>query len=120
MKFLNPSDTPALSSATFEVLNSASQSAVFSVEPAQASQVEGQSGTTPFTFTVTRTGDTGSAAQRVLVGDGQRGQPGVGFGLRGQRAAERDGELRGGRDVEDDHGQRRGRHGGGVQRRASQ
>ena len=61
MKFLNPSDTPALSSATFEVLNSASQSAVFSVEPAQASQVEGQSGTTPFTFTITRTGDTGSA-----------------------------------------------------------
>ncbi len=61
MKFLYLSDTPALSSATFEVLNSASQSAVFSVEPAQASQAEGQSGTTPFTFTITRTGDTGSA-----------------------------------------------------------
>ena len=109
----NPSTGATLGTASaIGTIRNDDAPSVLSIATASADKAEGQSGTTPFTFTVTRTGDTSSANSVSLVADRQRGQPGVGFGLRGRSAAERDGELRGGRDVEDDHGQRFGRHGG--------
>ena len=60
-KFLYPTDTPVLGSTTFQVSNSASDSAMFSVASAQASQSEGKSVTTADTCTVTLDEDDGGA-----------------------------------------------------------
>ena len=60
-KFLYPTDTPVLGSTTFQVSNSASDSAMFSVALAQASQSEGKSVTTADTCTVTLDEDGGGA-----------------------------------------------------------
>ena len=48
---------------------------VLSIATASADKAEGQSGTTPFTFTVTRTGNTGAAHSVVLVATGSGANP---------------------------------------------
>jgi Ca2+-binding RTX toxin-like protein len=53
--------TITTAAATGTILNDDSAAAVLSIAAANASKAEGQSGNTPFTFTVTRTGDTSMA-----------------------------------------------------------
>jgi Calx-beta domain len=59
---IDPID-PNLAAATFTIHDdrAAQQSSVLSIVPLDANKNEGNSGSTPFTFTVTRTGDTSEA-----------------------------------------------------------
>ena len=60
MTLSNPSTGATLGTAS-AIGTIRSDDAVPSIATASADKAEGQSGTAPFTFTVTRTGNTGSA-----------------------------------------------------------
>ena len=82
-----------------------------------ASKAEGNSGSTAFTFTVTRSGDTSGTSHRQLRGHRQRHQCGRRGRLRRRHAAQRQRDLRRRRDLQGDHRQRQWRHHGRAGRR---
>ncbi|WP_428664107.1 beta strand repeat-containing protein [Reyranella sp.] len=62
LRLANPGDAVlTVGSVTTTILNDDSAATVLSIGAVSASKAEGQSGSTPFTFTVTRTGDTSVA-----------------------------------------------------------
>ena len=81
-----------------------------------ASKAEGNTGSTPFTFTVTRSGDTTGASSATYTVSGSGANACQRCRLHRRRVADRDGQLRGRPDQPAHHHQRRRRHHGGGQR----
>ena len=94
--------------ATGTILNDdAAAGPSMSITAANASQSEGNSGSTAFTFTVTRTGSTTARLDGKLCRDRQRHQSGCWRRLHGWCLPDGHGELRRRRNQQDDHRQRR-------------
>ena len=108
----NPSagTTIGTATATGTILNDDTAAGPsLSIAAANASLNEGNSGSTAFTFTVTRTGSTTAASTASYAVTGSGANSGRGRRLHRRRLPDRDGELRGRRDQQDHHGERRGR-----------
>ena len=82
-------------------------------QPLQRIEAEGNSGSTPFTFTVTRSGDDDGGEQRALGGDRQRRRPANAADFTGGVLPSGTVSFAAGADQQDHHRQRRRRHHGG-------
>ena len=89
-------------------------SATLSIAAVNATQSEGATGTTPFTFTVTRGGNTSIATSASWAAAGSGANPAAGSDFVDGVIAFGHGKFCGGRDQQDDHRQRRWRHGRGA------
>ena len=87
-------------------------SPTLSIAAANASLNEGNSGSTAFTFTVTRTGSTTGASTAAYAVTGSGANPAAAADFTGGVLADRHGELCRRRDQQDHHGERRGRQHG--------
>lgn len=113
----NPSQgTIATGSVTGTILNDDSTTTL-SVAALDAAKAEGNSGTTAFTFTVTRLRRHGRHVDRRLVHHRERTEPGRRRGLRRRHPAVGHRQLCCGRDQQDDHHRRRRGHRGRTGRR---
>ena len=72
----------------------ATAGATMSIAATSAVKPEGNAGSTAFTFTVTRSGDTSGASSVNYAVTGSGASPANGGGLRQRRAAQRDGQFR--------------------------
>ena len=110
------STTIGTASASGTIRNDDGGQASLSIAALSADKVEGQSGSSPFTFTVTRGGNTSiaSSASWAVTGSGANAAAGSDFA--GGVLPSGTVSFAAGRDQQDDHCQRRWRHGRGAGR----
>ena len=87
--------TITTAAATGTIVNDDALASSLAIAATDASKAEGNTGSTPFTFTVTRSGNTtgASSATYTVTGSGANAANAADF--TGARVADRDGQLRG-------------------------